>query len=194
MFVGVGCKLWCWEWHVKCMIAKARNCTALAASKAQIIVQPLVCALTEINKANMFEFPKMFHDSSEGFCVWGCFVFFLSPHKAFWVGSATEECLSDSSYHCFSFTGQIFNDLWWSGSQLALAHAKTAHPPLFLLGDVEVPSPVPFVGVVREDKRKEMCLSVAAPALVYFLAAAYGLSSREQSYAGWGFSIWTLLK
>lgn len=73
--------------------------------------------------------------------------------------------------------------------QLALAHAKTAHPPLFLLGDVEVPSPVLFVGVVREDKRKEMRLSVAAPALVYFLAAAYGLSSREQSYAGWGFSI-----
>lgn len=32
-------------------------------------VQPLVGALTEINKANMFAFPKMFHDTSEGFCV-----------------------------------------------------------------------------------------------------------------------------
>lgn len=27
------------------------------------------CALTEINKANVFAFPKMFCDTSEGFCV-----------------------------------------------------------------------------------------------------------------------------
>lgn len=86
--------------------------------------------------------------------------------------------LSDSSYHCFSFIGQIFNDLWWSGSQPALACAKTTHPPLFLLGDTKdrVPNPVPFVGVFErrqvqtaERKRKEMHLLVAAPALVYFL-------------------------
>lgn len=65
----MGCKLDAEDGHVKCLIVQAWNCTALAASMAQIVVQPLVCAFAEINKANVFAFPKMFHDTSEGFCV-----------------------------------------------------------------------------------------------------------------------------
>lgn len=86
---------------------------------------------------------------------------FSSPHTKHLEQGVPQKkaspSLSDSSYHCFSCIGQIFNDVWWSGSQPALACANTTHPSLFLLGDTKdrVPNPVPFVGVVRESRYKQ---------------------------------------
>lgn len=45
------------------------NCTAVAVTTVEIMVQPFVYAVTEINKFNMFAFLKMFYDASEGFCI-----------------------------------------------------------------------------------------------------------------------------
>lgn len=136
--------IWCvLEWGVSSAAGGDAPDAGLCRHRSALLlqphssVQPPVGALTEINKASTLAFPKMLHDTSEGCCVWGCSGLFLSPHKAFQAGSATAEIhpsLLYSSYHCFSFIGQIFNDVWWSGSQPALASANTTHPPLFFAG------------------------------------------------------------
>lgn len=71
----------------------------------------------------------MFHDTSEGFCIWGwlcvfCLGFFFLPlpPQAFWAGTATEESQSQPFGLILPLLLQfylpnILMTVWWSGSR-----------------------------------------------------------------------------